>query len=266
MISLSDISKTYSNGAVALKNVSFEVPQGQFCVLLGHSGAGKSTILRLVNGLVQKTTGTICVNGTEINQESIKDIRRKVSMIHQDFNLFPRSSVATNVMAGAIADVPIWRALAGWFPSHIRKKCCEMVELVGLDEEHIHRRVSELSGGQQQRVGIARSLMLNPNIILADEPVASLDPSASREVLRHLRDIATDKNCTILCCLHQVDLAREFGDRIIGVEGGEIVFDLMPDDIDEDVLSLIYKNYDDPHGVNIVKSSRLENAVKTLSR
>ena len=259
MIEFKNISKVYPGNTVALSNVTFRVPEGQFCVLLGHSGAGKSTLLRLVNGLVEKTQGSIFVDGTEITSKSLEFVRRKVSMIHQDFSLTNRSSVATNVMSGALVDVSFLRAMVGWFPTQIRTKCCKVTELVGLGEEHIKRRVSELSGGQKQRVGIARSLMIDPLVILADEPIASLDPSASKEVLSHLRRIAKDRGCTILCCLHQVELAKEFGDRIIGIEGGKVVFDLLPKDVDEKTLQLIYKNYDDPNGESAVKAAEVEN-------
>ena len=261
MISFKNISKSYPDGTVALNNVTFEVHRGQFCVLLGHSGAGKSTILRLVNGLVKPTEGGVAVDGTKITPQSLQGVRRKVSMIHQEFNLSGRSSVATNVMSGALTDVSVLKALIGWFPAGIREKCCELVALVGLREEHLNRRASALSGGQQQRVGIARSLMLDPLVILADEPIASLDPSASREVLAHLRSIAKERGCTILCCLHQVALAKEFADRIIGIEGGRVVFDLSPKDVDETTLQLIYNNYDDPAGEIAVKAAAIENVL-----
>ena len=261
MINFDNISKAYPDGTVALDGVTFEVPKGQFCVLLGHSGAGKSTVLRLVNGLVEPTEGSIVVDGTTISPDTLQSVRRKVSMIHQEFNLSGRSSVATNVMSGALTDVPHIMALIGWFPTAIRRKCCELVERVGLSEQHLKRRTSALSGGQQQRVGIARSLMLDPLVILADEPIASLDPSASREILAHLRSIAKERGCTIVCSLHQVELAKEFADRIVGIEAGRVVFDLLPQDVDETTLGLIYKNYDDPLGNNAVAAAAVENVV-----
>ena len=268
MIGFDNIGKSYPDGTVALSDVSFRVPRGQFCVLLGHSGAGKSTILRLVNGLVRPSTGTVTVDGTEIGPRSLQAVRRKVSMIHQEFNLSGRSSVAVNVMSGALADVPAPMAMIGWFPAAIRRKCCELLARVGLGEEHLHRRASALSGGQQQRVGIARSLMLDPLVILADEPIASLDPTASREILAHLRSIARERGCTILCCLHQVELAREFADRIVGIEAGRVVFDLAPGEVDEATLRLIYRNYDDPDGAQTLAAASVENvldvAVKRL--
>lgn len=261
MISFDKISKSYPDGTTALRDISFEVPKGQFCVLLGHSGAGKSTILRLINGLVEPSGGDVSVDGTKIAPQTLQAVRRKVAMIHQEFNLSGRSSVATNVMTGALPDVPVLMSLLGWFPAAIRKKCCELVALVGLREEHLKRRASALSGGQQQRVGIARSLMLDPLVILADEPIASLDPSTSREVLGHLRKIARERDCTILCCLHQVELAKEFADRIVGIEGGRVVFDLVPKDVDDKTLRLIYKNYDDPAGTKTLMEADVEVAL-----
>lgn len=257
MIRFENISKSYDDGTIALNDVSFEVPKGQFCVLLGHSGAGKSTLLRLVNGLVKPSSGKVVVDETEMNPQKSEKVRRKVSMIHQEFNLSGRSSVAVNVMCGALVDVPLWMALIGWFPKTIRRKCCALVKQVGLDEKHLKRRTSGLSGGQQQRVGIARSMMLDPLVILADEPIASLDPSTSREVLSQLRNIAKENGSTILCCLHQVELAREFADRIIGVESGSVVFDLQPKDVDEQTLKLIYANYESPNGEQVIKMANV---------
>jgi phosphonate transport system ATP-binding protein len=266
MIRFKNISKSYHDGTVALNDVSFEVPKGQFCVLLGHSGAGKSTLLRLINGLVEPTSGQVTVDGIEMNPSNFQRVRRKVSMIHQDFNLSGRSSVAINVMCGALMDVPLWMALIGWFPKAIRRKCCALIKQVGLDEKHLKRRASGLSGGQQQRVGIARSMMLDPLVILADEPIASLDPSTSREVLSQLRSVAKKRGCTILCCLHQVELAREFSDRIIGIESGNVVFDLQPKDVDEQTLELIYANYECPDEKEVIKAASVAGILSVSAR
>ena len=263
MIKFEQIEKQYPDGTIALQNIDLSIPRGEFCVLLGHSGAGKSTLLRLVNGLVAPTKGRTVVDGIELSKKTIPAARRKASMIHQDFNLVKRSSVAVNVMTGALAHVPLLLSVLGWFPAHMRRKCCELVARVDLGEKHLYRRVDSLSGGQQQRVGIARALMLNPLVVLADEPVASLDPSASHEVLSLLRSLAREHDCTVLCSLHQVDLARRFGDRIVGLEGGHIVFDLDPGKVDQKALALVYANYDDPHGQETIKAARVENLVDT---
>lgn len=266
MLTLDRVSKIYADGTKAVDGVTLSIPEGQFCVLLGHSGAGKSTILRLVNGLVKKSDGNIEVNGISLNTKSLPKIRRNVAMIHQDFNLSQRSTVAVNVMSGALAEVSFLRSMLGWFQKRIRRKCCELLSAVGLEEHHLHRRTSDLSGGQQQRVGIARSLMLDPQIILADEPIASLDPGASREIMVQLKKISRERNCTVVCCLHQVDFAVEFADRVIGVEDGKIVFDVSPENLDIETLKLIYKNYDDPAGVRSLKNAEIINVKDTVEK
>ena len=266
MIRFQNVSKTFGDQTEALDEVSFTVPKGQFCVLLGHSGAGKSTLLKMVNGLLEPSEGAIFIDDVEINAKSVKDVRRKVAMIYQDFHLSSRSSVAVNVMSGALVNVPLWMALVGWFPKEIRKKCCALVEKVGLDAKHLKRRVRDLSGGQKQRVGIARSMMLDPIIILADEPIASLDPSTSREILSQLRRIAIESNCTILCCLHQVDLAREFSDRIVGIESGKVVFDLLPTEVDEETLKLIYENYELIDDDEVIEKAQVANILDEYAK
>ena len=264
MIEFQNISKAYDDGTLALQNVNFNVPKGEFCVLLGHSGAGKSTLLNLVSGLTFATSGNVQIDGKILTERSLKSLRKNVSMIHQNFNLALRSSVATNVMSGALSEVPFLQAITGWFPKSIRNKCCDLLAMVGLEQEHLHRRAYTLSGGQQQRVGIARSLILDPLIILADEPIASLDPIISRETLSILRNLAKIKGCTVLCSLHQVELAKDYADRIIGIEEGQVVFDLLPSEVDQQTLNLIYKNYDDPRGNEVWDQAKIKNVVKSL--
>jgi phosphonate transport system ATP-binding protein len=240
MLSLSDVSKRYPDGTVALRSVTLTVPRGQFCVVLGPSGSGKSTLLRVVNGLVLPTSGTVTMDGIIVGPRTLSTVRPRVAMIHQQFNLSPRLSVAKNVLAGALPAVSTPAALLGLFPARFRRRACTLIAQVGLDEPHLARRASELSGGQQQRVGIARAFMLDPAVILADEPVASLDPNVSRDVLALLKHASKEREATMMCSLHQVDLAREFADRVIGLHAGQIVFDGSPCDLDEAVLSLIY--------------------------
>jgi len=234
------VSKTFPDGTEALKGVSFDVPRRQFCVLLGPSGTGKSTLLRCVNGLTAITGGEIIVNGTVLDRRSQNRNRRKVAMVHQLFNLVERASVAENTLQGAVAQVAAWRVALGWYPADLRARACEVLEGVGLEPQHLTRRVRELSGGQQQRVGIARALLLSPEVVLADEPVASLDPSISRDVLALLRKGADVQGATVIYSLHQPDLAREFGDRIIGMRAGEVVFDGPPEEFDAGAEALIY--------------------------
>jgi phosphonate transport system ATP-binding protein len=232
----------YPDGTAALSGVSFEVPKGQFCVILGPSGAGKSTLLRCVNGLVRPSHGEVRIDGVAINARSLRDIRPSVGMIHQAFNLVGRASVATNVIAGALPKIGTLAAMAGVLPRHYRKKVCELVQDVGLSERHLSRRVSELSGGQQQRVGIARAFVLDPAVILADEPVASLDPQTSVDILGLLAREARSRSSTVLCSLHQVDLALRFADRIVALQGGRLIFDGPPGALTSQVTARIYSS------------------------
>jgi len=229
MIRFDRVSKVWADGSQAISDVSLEIPKGQFCVILGPSGAGKSSLLRTVNGLLLPSSGQVLMDAVAMNKHTQQTIRKRVAMIHQHFNLSPRLSVATNVLAGALPAVGMWRALAGWFDPQDRQRACELIEGVGLSPEHLQRRAGDLSGGQQQRVGIARAFMLNPEVVLADEPVASLDPKISADILGLIKRTAYAHGTTVLCSLHQVDLARQFADRIVGMREGQIVFDGHPD-------------------------------------
>lgn len=230
----------YADGTLALDGVSFVVPAGQFCVVLGHSGAGKSTLLRTVNGLTTATGGRVVVGGDTVEQRSLSRLRQRIGMIHQHFGLSVRASVATNVMAGAVSALPLWRVLSGLYPRVLQEKACALVQAVGLEPAHLTRRADRLSGGQQQRVGIARAFMLDPSVILADEPVASLDPRLSRDVLDLLRTQARARGTTVICSLHQLDLAREYADRIVALQAGRIIFDGPPAMLDQHDVSRIY--------------------------
>jgi phosphonate transport system ATP-binding protein len=258
MLSFQNVSKRYSDGTNALSDVNLELKSGELCVFLGHSGAGKSTLLRTVNGLVMPSAGEVVIDGETLRPNNRMQMCKTISMIHQEYNLSGRSSVATNVMSGALMDVNFFSAQLGWFPKRIRQKCCELLDLVGLEEKHLHRRASSLSGGQQQRVGIARSLILDPKIILADEPIASLDPSSSIEIMTLLRSIAVDTGRLVLCSLHQVEIASSFADRVIGIDSGRVVFDVKPKDLNNDVLSLIYENYNRSRSEDLFESTRVE--------
>ncbi len=240
MLRFDSVGMRYADGTMALKAVSLDIPAGQFCVVLGASGAGKSTLLRMVNGLVEPSRGAVHVDGVRVAASSLAQIRPRIGMIHQQFNLVLRASVATNVLSGALPALPLWRALPGLFPEAMRRRACELLESVGLQEQHLRRRASELSGGQQQRVGIARAFMLAPPLVLADEPVASLDPQASREVLGLLRRQAGERGTTVLCSLHQVDLARTFADRIVALRDGVLVFDGRPETFDPAAAQALY--------------------------
>lgn len=227
-IAFDRVTKAFPNGVRALSAVSFGVPAGAFCVVLGPSGSGKSTLLRTVNGLVAPDAGSIHIGDVELLPRTLKALRRRVAMIYQQYALVERATVAHNVISGALCEIPTWRAILGLFPARDRRKACELLAAVGLEPAHLARRVSELSGGQQQRVGIARAFMGDPRIILADEPVASLDPQTSRDIMRLLRRQARERGATVLCSLHQMDLAAEFADHIVALRQGEVAFDGTP--------------------------------------
>lgn len=231
----------YRGGVPVLADVDLEVPCGQFCVLLGASGAGKSTILRAVAGLVQPSSGTVQIEGIQVEPRHLAQVRRRIGLVHQCCNLAGRLSVLDNVCSGAVAVLPWWRVHTKWFSSSLQRRACHLLAEVGLNEMHLHRRACELSGGQQQRVGIARAEILDPALLLADEPVASLDPATSEEILALLSAACRRRGRTVLCSLHQVELARAHADRIVGIHGGRVVFDGAPDELDQGILERIYR-------------------------
>lgn len=239
-IAFEGASKRFADGTLALDDVTFVVPRGQVCALVGPSGSGKSTLLRAVNGLTSLTGGTVRIDGALVDAAHLPQIRRKVGMVHQHYGLVDRASVAENMIAGAIAEIATWRALLGLYPTAYRAKACTLLDEVGLSPEHLTRRVSELSGGQRQRVGIARALMLDPEILVADEPVASLDPRVSVEALDLMRREAQARSASVLCSLHQVDLARRFADRIVALRAGRLMFDGPAAAFDEAAALSIY--------------------------
>ncbi|MHB1123851.1 MAG: phosphonate ABC transporter ATP-binding protein [Ramlibacter sp.] len=240
MIRFDALSKIWPDGTQAVADVTLEIPRGQFCVVLGPSGAGKSTLLRAVNGLVKPTRGGVAIDDVLLSPASEQALRKRVAMIHQHFNLTNRMSVAGNVLAGLLPVVPTMRALLGWFRPEHRARACKLLQKVGLSPTHLRRRAGDLSGGQQQRVGIARAFMLDPEVVLADEPVASLDPKISRDILTLIRDAARERGATVLCSLHQIDLAREFGDRIVGMRDGRVVFDGPPAELTDERVRALY--------------------------
>ena len=241
MLRIENLNKIYPNGTRALKDVSFEIERGQFVAIIGLSGSGKSTLLRCINRLVEPTSGRVLLDGTDVTAASGKELRqtrRKIGMVFQHFNLVKRLSVMTNVMSGKLGAVS---TLAGVFrnfsPSdYAEARAC--LERVGLADK-ASQRADTLSGGQQQRVGIARALMQNPELILADEPVASLDPATAHTVLDHLATTNRD-GITVLCNLNFLSLARKYSCRVLALREGEIVFDGPPEIIDEQRFRQIY--------------------------
>ena len=240
MIRIRNLSKRYGDFE-ALHHIDLTVSKGEFVVILGASGAGKSTLLRCINHLTEPTTGEIQVDGVESrgDRPGLRRLRRDVAMIFQHYNVVPRLSVLKNVLTGRLSAMPAVLSWFQMFPQEDINIASESLRRVGL-EAKADVRTDTLSGGQKQRVGIARALAQRPKVILADEPVASLDPKTSRSVLSCLREASRESGITVICNLHQVDYALEFGERIIGVAGGRIVFEGRPDELTEEALHRIY--------------------------
>ena len=242
VIRFDDVSVTYRGGVQALRNVDLRVDDGEFVVVVGLSGAGKSTLLRALNGLVPATSGSITIDGTEVvgaGAAELRVIRSQIGMIFQTFNLVHRTSVLNNVLMGRLSAVPAWRSTLGLWPSAEREAALQALERVGIVEK-AYVRASNLSGGQQQRVGIARALAQEPAVMLADEPVAALDPVTSRQVMGDLLRINREMGITTLVNLHFLDLAREFGRRLVGLRDGVVVFDGDISDVTDDTFQEIY--------------------------
>lgn len=234
------ICKSFSPDTRALHNVTLDIAAERFTVLLGPSGSGKTTLLRTAVGLNTPDTGEITLAGEPVSGRGLNAARRRMGMVHQDFGLSERLTSAQNVMAGASACVGWVRVLFQAYPRSIQLKACELLARVGLDEAEANRRAGNLSGGQRQRVGIARALINDPLVILADEPVASLDPATAQEIMTLLREAAGERGAAVLCSLHQIDLARRFADRIVGLKDGQVVFDGQPADLTPAALATIF--------------------------
>ena len=243
MLRLEEVSKIYGDGTLALNDVSLKIEAGEFVVILGKSGAGKSTLLRCINRLVEPTSGKIFFEGQEVTAldgKRLRSLRQNIGMIFQDYNLVDRLSVQTNVLSGALGRTPAWAALVNYFAKDEIASAQHNLERLEIGGK-AGQRADQLSGGQQQRVGIARALMQKPKIILADEPVASLDPATSRTILDILRRINQEDGVTILCNLHLPELAREYGQRIIAMKDGEIVYDGTPEGLDREKVGGLYE-------------------------
>jgi phosphonate transport system ATP-binding protein len=240
VIRIRGLTKRYGQ-VEALKGVDLDVAPGEFLVVLGPSGAGKSTLLRCINRLVEPSEGTVEIGGQAVTGDAagLRRLRREVAMIFQHYNVVPRLSVLKNVLTGRLGAVPAPLSWLHVFPDKdiaIARECLRRVEL----EDKAELRTDTLSGGQKQRVGIARALAQQPRVILADEPVASLDPKTSRTVLEYLRQASRELGIPVVCNLHQIDYAREFGERIVGVSGGRVVFEGGPEALSGEVLRRIY--------------------------
>jgi phosphonate transport system ATP-binding protein len=242
MLKVEHLTKTYPNGTQALKDVSFEVSEGEFLAVIGLSGSGKSTLLRCINRLIEPTSGKISWDGTDVTAASggeIRRIRRQIGMVFQQFNLVKRSSVYTNVMTGRLGYINTFTSLIQRFSRADAALAMASLEQVGLADK-AHVRADSLSGGQQQRVGIARALMQEPKLILADEPVASLDPVLAHTILKYLEQLNKDRGITILCSLHYLDHVHRYATRAIALKDGYLVFEGLPKEIDDAQFKAIY--------------------------
>src|SRR5210317_27336 len=242
MIKFENVNVTYPGGVVALKDINLEIKEGDFIIIVGLSGAGKSTLLRTINNLVKPSNGTVYLEGadfTNAKKKELKLIRSKIGMIFQTFNLVNRSTVLKNVLTGRLSNVSTIKSILGLWPKDEKKLAFEALNQVEILEK-AYVRGSNLSGGQQQRVGIARALAQKPKVMLADEPVASLDPVTSRVVMSYLKKINQDLGITTIVNLHFLDLAKEFGTRLIGLREGNLVYDGSVDDVSDADFENIY--------------------------
>jgi len=233
VLEVRNLTKVYEDGTVALRDVSFTVPAGEFLVIIGLSGSGKSTLLRCINRLIDPTAGTILWDGVDITSapaQKLREIRRQIGMVFQQFNLVKRSSVLTNVLTGRLGYVAPGASLLYRFPARDREMARKALERVGIADQ-ARKQARELSGGQQQRVGIARALVQQPRMLLADEPVASLDPVLAHSILGYLEILNREDRITVLCSLHYLDLVQRYATNVIGLRAGRLVYTGSREDI-----------------------------------
>jgi len=251
MLEIKNLTKVYDDGTRALHNVSFNVEDGEFLIVIGLSGSGKSTLLRCINRLIKPTSGEIIWNGInlcELEGDELRKTRRKIGMIFQHFNLVKRSSVMKNVMSGRLGYTKPAASIVNKFSSGDIKMGQAVIERLGISDQ-IYKRADELSGGQQQRVGIARALMQEPELILADEPVASLDPVLAHSILESLEDLNQEDGISIICSLHYLDLVQRYASRVVGLREGEIVYKGTK----EDILALSDDEFKEIYGAEAVR-------------
>ncbi|MBQ7888818.1 MAG: phosphonate ABC transporter ATP-binding protein [Erysipelotrichaceae bacterium] len=242
MIEFNHVSKVYPNGVKALDDVSLQIEQGEFVGIIGLSGAGKSTLIRTVNKMIDTTEGTLTVNGVDVSSlkgKALRKFRRKIGMVFQSFNLVTRTSVINNVLSAKVADMSLFRTLLGLYSKKDKIEALEALDKVGILDK-AYTRADQLSGGQMQRVALARTLAQNPEIILADEPVASLDPVMADVVMEDFQRINKEMNITVIINIHHVDLALQYTNRIIGIQAGKIVYDGPVSGVNDEVLRMIY--------------------------
>ena len=242
MIEFKHVSKTYPNGVKGLKDVNLQIEQGEFVAIIGLSGAGKSTLIRTINRMIDITEGQLIVDGVDVmtlKGKSMRRFRRKIGMIFQSFNLVTRSTAIKNVLTSMVPDMNFFRVLFGIFSPRQKMQALEALEKVGILDK-AYTRCDQLSGGQQQRVALARTLNQSPTIILADEPVAALDPVTAHQVMADFKRINEEMGITILINIHHVDLALGYAQRVVGIRAGEIVYDGHASQVTQEILDSIY--------------------------
>ena len=246
MLELQGLVKQYRTGDRALKGIDLEVPKGQVMALIGPSGAGKSTLIRCINRLVAPTSGSVALDGLELTRlgsRALRRARRRMGMIFQEYALVERLTVMENVLSGRLGYVGFWRSFARRFPQSDVDEAFRLLERVGLDDM-VDKRADELSGGQRQRVGIARALIQDPDLLLVDEPTASLDPKTSRQIMRLVCELCEERHLAAIINIHDVMLAQMFARRVVGLQQGEMVYDGPPDGLTPEVLTTIYGEED----------------------
>ncbi|SEG75408.1 phosphonate ABC transporter ATP-binding protein [Marinobacterium lutimaris] len=276
MLTLSGVGKRYPTGDQALADIELSLPKGQVLALIGPSGAGKSTLIRCVNRLVEPTQGSIRLDDQELTRLSggaLRRARRSMGMIFQEYALVDRLSVMENVLSGRLGYVGFWRSFWRRYPQRDVAEAFRLLERVGLPHA-IDKRADALSGGQRQRVGIARALLQSPKLLLVDEPTASLDPKTSRQIMRLIRELCAERELAAIINIHDVALARQFADRIVGLRAGRIVFDGMPQELDNEILTRIYGEEDwdsaadqaEPEGGEVVAAESVKHKREESTR
>jgi phosphonate transport system ATP-binding protein len=247
VLSITGLYKEYRSGEPVLKNINLEIEASGVTAIIGPSGTGKSTLIRCINRLVDPTAGHIIFRGEDLSQlkgKALREARCHIGMVFQEYNLVERLTVIENVLCGKLGRLPIWRPLLRKFSDQDITRAFDLIDSVGLSQEFASRRADALSGGQRQRVGIARALMQEPSLILADEPTSSLDPKTSVEIMELLDQVSREREVPVIVNIHNVDLARRFATRIIGMSAGQVVFDGPPDALQDTHLNEVYGGED----------------------
>ncbi len=263
LLKIRNLKKSYDEQTMALKGISIDFYPGEYVVVIGPSGSGKSTFIRCINRMIDPTEGTIEFEGQAVEKlkgKKLRVVRTKIGMIFQNYNLVGRTNVIKNVMHGRLGRMPLWKSVLGLYVEEDKREAMELLKQVGLSEQ-VYKRADALSGGQMQRVGICRALLQHPKILLADEPIASLDPKSADIVMDQLHEITTKRGLTCIVNLHQVDYAKRYATRIVGIKSGQIVYDGSPEDLTDEIIADIYAGKEERMKLekeNIVAASSLQ--------